>query len=143
MSGFEVAGVVFGAIPLVISALEHYKAGKGAVATFFKWRDQLDVLIYRLKVQRCLLHLNLVELLRSAGIEDAIEEDLTEEQCLQILKDSNNEEAVRQYLGVIPYNMFLEVLRRYEVCLTTLAGKLGHIHRPTGVRIKPLTIILD
>lgn len=27
MSGFEVAGVVLGAIPLVISALEHYGDG--------------------------------------------------------------------------------------------------------------------
>ncbi|KAI0966604.1 hypothetical protein F4678DRAFT_466439 [Xylaria arbuscula] len=132
MSGFEVAGVVLGAIPLVISALEHYKAGKGVAATFFKWRDQLDTLICRLKLQQCLLYFHLLELLRDAGVEDAIEEDLTEERCLQILKDSKNEEVVRAYLGAVPYSMFLEVLRRYEACLTTLAVKLGHIHRPTG-----------
>ncbi|KAI1362082.1 hypothetical protein F5Y08DRAFT_341997 [Xylaria arbuscula] len=132
MSGFEIAGVVLGAIPLVISALEHYKAGKGVAATFFKWRDQLDTLICRLKLQQCLLYFNLIELLRDAGVEDAIEEDLTEERCRQILEESKNEEAVRAYLGVVPYSMFLEILKRYETCLTVLARKLEHIHRPTG-----------
>lgn len=29
MSGFEVAGVVLGSIPLLISALEHYSDGAG------------------------------------------------------------------------------------------------------------------
>ncbi|KAJ3578105.1 hypothetical protein NPX13_g2467 [Xylaria arbuscula] len=132
MSGFEIAGVVLGAIPLVISALEHYKAGKGAAATFFKCRDQLDTLICRLKLQQCLLYFNLVELLRDAGVEEAIEEDLTEERCRRILEESKNEEAVRAYLGVVPYSMFLEILKRYETCLTVLARKLEHIHRPTG-----------
>jgi hypothetical protein len=32
MSGFEVAGIVLGAIPLVISALEHY--GEGVSVTY-------------------------------------------------------------------------------------------------------------
>ncbi|KAF4846956.1 hypothetical protein CGCSCA4_v005962 [Colletotrichum siamense] len=36
MSGFEVAGVVLGTIPLVISALEHYKQG---ISTIRKWRN--------------------------------------------------------------------------------------------------------
>ncbi|KAI1116815.1 hypothetical protein F5Y14DRAFT_405323 [Nemania sp. NC0429] len=133
MAGLEVAGVVLGAIPLVISALEHYKAGRGTAATFFKWRDQLDLLIYRLKLQKCLLHLDLLELLRGAGVGAAVEEDLTEEECLQVLRDSNNEQAVREYLGVV-YNMFLDVLGRYETCLTILVEKLGHIHRPAGVK---------
>ncbi|KAI8627474.1 hypothetical protein F5Y19DRAFT_166819 [Xylariaceae sp. FL1651] len=141
MSGFEVAGVVLGAIPLVISALEHYKSGKGAAATFFKWRDQLDTLIYRLKLQRCLLHLYLMELLRDAGVQGAVDNDLTEEECLQILKESTNEKAVRKYLGVV-YDMFLEVLRRYEACLTILAGKLAHIHRPLDANTDDLASIL-
>lgn len=134
MSGLEVAGVVLGAIPLVISALEHYKAGRGTAATFFKWRDQLDILIYRLKLQKCLLHLDLMELLRGAGVDAVVEDDLTEEECLRVLKDSKNEQAVRGYLGLV-YNMFLDVLGRYEACLKILVGKLGHIQRPAGVCI--------
>ncbi|KAJ2991536.1 hypothetical protein NUW58_g2478 [Xylaria curta] len=141
MSGFEIAGVVLGAIPLVISALEHYKAGKGAAATFFKWRDQLDTLIYRLKLQKCLLHLDLMELLRGAGVDDAVEEDLTEEECLRVLRDPNNEQAVREYLGVV-YNMFLEVLGRYEEYLTILAGKLGHIRHPVHTEDDDLAALL-
>ncbi|KAI0147706.1 hypothetical protein GGR57DRAFT_242858 [Xylariaceae sp. FL1272] len=132
MSGFEIAGVVLGAIPLVISALEHYKAGKGPAATFFKWRDQLDTLIFRLKLQKSLLHLDLLELLRSSRIEEALEQDLTEEECLKVLRDPGNGKAVQESLGLI-YETFLEVLRRYEACLVTLAEKLAHIQGPPGI----------
>ncbi|KAJ8132384.1 hypothetical protein O1611_g1240 [Lasiodiplodia mahajangana] len=141
MSGLEVAGVVLSVIPLVISALEHYKAGKGAAATFLKWRDQLDTLIYRLKLQKCLLHLDLMELLRGAGVESAVEEDPTEEECLRVLRDSKNEQVVQEYLGTV-YNMFIDILGRYEACLTILAEKLSHIHRPAGVKVTRLVDLL-
>lgn len=36
MSGFEVAGIILGSIPLVISALEHYSDG---VRTLKRWRS--------------------------------------------------------------------------------------------------------
>ncbi|KAI1260761.1 hypothetical protein F5Y18DRAFT_431931 [Xylariaceae sp. FL1019] len=131
MSGLEIAGVVLGAIPLVISALEHYKAGKGAAATFFKWRDQLDTLINRLKLQRCLLHLELLELLRSSGIEEAMAEDLSEEECFRVLRDPGNGKAIQESLGLL-YETSLDVFRRYEACLVTLTGKLAHIQGPPG-----------
>lgn len=52
MSGFEVAGVVLGTIPLVISALEHYKQG---ISTIRKWRNydrELRSLIRNLETER-------------------------------------------------------------------------------------------
>ncbi|KAI1773628.1 hypothetical protein F4818DRAFT_452687 [Hypoxylon cercidicola] len=142
MSGFEVAGVVLGAIPLIISALEHYKAGKGVAASFVKWRGQLDTLIFRLKLQRTFFYLQILELLRSAGVEHVVDRlDVTEEECLLILRNSKNGAKVKEYLGLL-YDTFLDVLDRYEKCLKAIAAKLGHIHRPINVAKDDLAAIL-
>lgn len=129
MSGLEIAGLVLGAIPLVISALEHYKGGKGVATSFIKWRGHLDTLIFRLKLQQTLFYLNILELLRLANVvelEDSV--DLTEEECIAILSDAKLGKHLQEYLG--PLNRtFLEVLGRYEICLKTIAGKLGRIRR--------------
>jgi hypothetical protein len=135
MSGFEVAGVVLGVIPLAISALEHYKAGKGTVATFMKFHGQLDTLIYRLKLQRTFFYLHILELLRSAGVREVISRsDISEEECIKLLQNVKNTEEIKEYLGTGHlFDTFHQILARYENCLKTIVSKLGHIKRPPKV----------
>ncbi|KAH7324477.1 hypothetical protein B0I35DRAFT_424275 [Stachybotrys elegans] len=129
MSGLEIAGLVLGAIPLVICALEHYKSGKSTGALMLKWRGQLDVLISRLKAQRLRFYFDIMELLRLAEVSQVVDRvDLTEEECLIILQDAKKGEKVQQYLGFL-HAQFLEVLGRYEDCLKTIAKELRHIRR--------------
>ncbi|KAI8259093.1 hypothetical protein K4K56_006812 [Colletotrichum sp. SAR 10_98] len=52
MSGFEVAGVVLGTIPLVISALEHYKQGISTIRTWRNYNRELRILILSLETER-------------------------------------------------------------------------------------------
>ena len=133
MSGFEVAGVVLGVIPLAISALEHYKAGKGVASSFLKWRGLLDTLIFRLKLQKTFFYLQILELLREARVPDLDDRiDLTEEECVIILRSVKTGEEVQEYLGGL-YTTFQDVLERYEACLKTIVAKLGHIQRLPGV----------
>ncbi|KAF7534816.1 hypothetical protein G7054_g5932 [Neopestalotiopsis clavispora] len=142
MSGFEIAGVVLGVIPLIITALEHYKAGKGAAAAFIKWGGQLDQLIFRLKSQRTIFYLHMEELLRHAGIEEVVDRiDLTEEECVAILRNTRVAHEIQEYLGSV-YELVEEILRRYEECLKTLARKLSHIRRPENVKQDDLVAIL-
>ncbi|KAK7701650.1 hypothetical protein SLS64_010098 [Diaporthe eres] len=125
MSGFEICGVVLGVIPLVISALEHYKAGKGVAATFVKWRGHLDTLIFRLKLQNTFFYLQIRELLREAQVAQLEGQiDLTEEQCMAVFRDKQTGEEIREYLGPL-YDTFMEVLGRYELCLKTIVAKIG------------------
>lgn len=42
MSGIEVAGVILGALPLIIPALENYNGSLEATVAFFKWKGQLS-----------------------------------------------------------------------------------------------------
>lgn len=129
MSGIEICGVVLGVIPIVISALERYKAGKGAAAVFVKWRGHLDTLIFRLKLQNTFFYLQIRELLREAQVAQLEGQiDLTEEQCLAVFSDKQACEEVQEYLGPL-HDTFMEVVSRYELCFKTIVAKIGHIRR--------------
>lgn len=137
MSGLEICGVVLGVIPLVISALEHYKAGKGAAAAFVKWRGHLDTLIFRLKLQNTFFYLQIRELLREAQVAQLEGQiDLTEEQCMAVFRDKQTGEEVKEYLGPL-HDTFVEVVGRYELCLKTIVTKIGHIRRFPNVSPAP------
>jgi hypothetical protein len=55
MSGFEVAGVVLGSIPLVISTLEHYRDGLRTIQRWRKYERELQSLIRNLETERAKL----------------------------------------------------------------------------------------
>ncbi|TDZ68005.1 hypothetical protein CTRI78_v002463 [Colletotrichum trifolii] len=78
MSGFEVAGVVLGSIPLLISALEHYQQG---ISSIRKWRNydrELRSLIRNLETERVrfqdVCEKLLVGLVPSSQIESMVEQ---------------------------------------------------------------------
>lgn len=62
MSGLEVVGLVLGSIPLVISALEHYRDGIYAVRIWRRYVIELASIIRQLRVQQCIL-MNICEIL--------------------------------------------------------------------------------
>ncbi|KAF2715052.1 hypothetical protein K504DRAFT_365978 [Pleomassaria siparia CBS 279.74] len=51
MSGIEVAGLVLGAIPLIISAMESYNEGLDPVKSFMNWKGELPQFIRKLRNQ--------------------------------------------------------------------------------------------
>jgi hypothetical protein len=135
MSGFEIAGIVLGTIPLVIAALEHYRAGKGVASSFIKWHGHLDTLVFRLKLQHTFFYLQIRDLLRESGVAEVIGcDDLREEDCITLLRDPKTGVELREYFGPL-YETFLEILERYETCLRTISGKLGHLRRIPNVSL--------
>jgi len=131
MSGFEIAGVVLGAIPLIISALEHYQSGKSAASALVQWRGQLDRLIFRLKLQETIFHLEAVELLRAARVPELLGGgNPTRDECVAILSSSETGKKMQGFLGPLClYDMLLEILERYENCLKKIVAKIRHIRR--------------
>jgi hypothetical protein len=65
MSGIEVVGLVLGAIPLAISALEHYKEGIDVISDFRNYRSILKSLKTKLSIQEELFRGTLQRLLLS------------------------------------------------------------------------------
>ena len=133
MSGLEIAGIVLGAVPLVISALERYKTGQSTLAAMIKYQGQLDRLLYQLKVQQTVFYFDILQLLRNAAIEEVEDRtDISPEDCLSILQNNKNGGRLQEYLG-IHYGTFLDILQRYEDCLKKIAKKLKHIQRLPNV----------
>lgn len=132
MSGAEVAGLVLGALPLLISALEHYKSGVGSVAAMLKWRGLLDTLIFRLKTQRTLFYLNVMILLRAAGFDDM--ELQKESDCYKKLLEGDTSKKLKEYLD-FTYDTFEQTVLRYEKCIKLLVKKLSNIKRLPKVSV--------
>ncbi|KAH6641213.1 hypothetical protein F5144DRAFT_506286 [Chaetomium tenue] len=129
MSGFEIAGVVLGAIPLVISALENYRSGKGAARAFLKWRGDLNILISRLKRQHMLFSFDTRKLLVVANVDDPDGRvDYTEMECVELLSKKGTENKIRSFLATF-YGLFLDTLKAYESCLKRIVRKIRHIQR--------------
>ncbi|KAH7133179.1 hypothetical protein B0J13DRAFT_626194 [Dactylonectria estremocensis] len=101
MSGLEVAGVVLGVLPLVITALSAYKQGKGVLASLRKFRGLLDDLIHQLQTQKTAFYLDILDLLREARVPGILQcgGDPTEETCANILLDAKTGTQVHDYLG--------------------------------------------
>ncbi|KAJ4362737.1 hypothetical protein N0V95_001339 [Ascochyta clinopodiicola] len=63
MSGLEVAGIVLAALPLIISALEHYTDGIKGVKRYYRYRTDLQSLIDAVKTQKVIFGDTLEQLL--------------------------------------------------------------------------------
>lgn len=138
MSGFEIAGIVLGALPFVISALERYQSDRSTLASIIKYRGQLTKLLDRLKDQQRAFYFEILDLLRSAEIEEVEDRtDISPEDCLMILQNTKNEHQLQEYLGIY-HDDFIGILRRYEECLKKIARKLRHVRRLPDVCIATL-----
>lgn len=130
MSGFEIAGVVLGAIPLIIEAVKGYKAGRNDAAVFIKWRGLLDQLLGKLEFQRFSFYMSIRNLLQAAGIETTKNDH---DACRKALDRPENQSLLTEYLGSAIYP-FEQIVRNQEAYLKQLASKLSGIRRVPGVR---------
>ncbi|KAH6960033.1 hypothetical protein BKA56DRAFT_624055 [Ilyonectria sp. MPI-CAGE-AT-0026] len=74
MSGFEVAGIVLGSIPLVVSALEYYMKGLGTLQNFRSYKRVLKSLILTLDTEHVSLQNVCEKLLVGIAPQTCIEE---------------------------------------------------------------------
>ncbi|KAI1758864.1 hypothetical protein GGR53DRAFT_198094 [Hypoxylon sp. FL1150] len=141
MSGFEIAGVILGAIPLAISALQNYKAGKGAWHTLKMYHGEVHDLIENLKTQRFHFRMHIHNLLKDAGVEKAIQGDLSEEECACVIQTEQTKGKVAEYFGEM-LGGFLDVLGKHERCLKEIVLKLKNISRTSKAEKDDLAAII-
>lgn len=131
MSGIEVAGLVLGALPLVVSALDGYKtAGNAFKRLTWKWRYEIGCLSRCVKTQLVLYRNSLRILLAAAG------EDLP---AGSNPADLLAQPAVQQRLGryleeADTFEVFQDVVERYKSSLDVLIQRLGHVQKGSQVR---------
>jgi len=129
MSGVEAAGFVLAALPLLISALEHYRAGYGPLRNWWKFRKAYSQCYQNISIQKTLFEENLEQLLAPL-VED-------EDQLAMLLekpgghgwKDPNLEERLKKRMPK-SYDLYLGVMEDMNDVVEKLGNELGI----TGVR---------
>lgn len=123
MSGIEVVGIILGAVPLAISAMEHYEDTRRAVGTFHKIRRAHRKDLGKLKDCQLKFKLNMKELLLPL-LEDDMVTRVEYEQLLvnpggSGWREDHVDEALLHRLGEC-HERYIEILRDMEETLALL-----------------------
>lgn len=124
MAGIEVAGIVLGAIPLVISGLEHYAEGVSTIRIMFNAPSEFKSLSRRLRVEQKIFK-NSIELL----LHDCISDDqllanlMSDTADSKLWSDPDVERALRQKLQS-SYSVYLDTMTSLETTLMEFRNRL-------------------
>ncbi|KIW11456.1 hypothetical protein PV08_10756 [Exophiala spinifera] len=96
MSGIEVAGLILGALPILIDGLASYRKGLKSLRRGFQRRKLVEELTCTLTVQVKILEELLRFILNNSGYETP---ETLSTKSLEILRDSDVQNAIARYLG--------------------------------------------
>ena len=123
MSGIEVAGLILGAVPLIISALEHYKKTRETWRNFRQKSLYIDQLTEALEEQKVLIETDLRLILRAAGFEEADKSSMRAHAYLDLLQRPDVIFEIALYLGDI-YEPYRKALYRCQSRLVEISKNL-------------------
>ncbi|KAK7711995.1 hypothetical protein SLS64_005266 [Diaporthe eres] len=96
MSGIEVAGLVLGALPLVLKSVDAYRDGFRRFGTTFNKRKHVEKLARALLLQQRTLEELIKSVVLASGCEDVLALD---DDPVGYLKSPDVQEQVEEYLG--------------------------------------------
>lgn len=134
MSGLEVVGVVLGAIPLIVAALDRYKTTSQRLFLFRHKEPFIDQLIQALNEQRFFIETDLLLTLRATHLE---EEDITDLICKphpNLFQHPDISDAVSQYLGD-GYGPYQNAVTKCESALEDIVKDIGGLMSDSQVRV--------
>lgn len=133
MSGIEIAGLVLGALPLIFSAIEHYKSGLDGPMAFFRWAGLLEKAVEELWIQYTYYEITLKTLLKDIKTTSELEEMMSAPDS-PLWKDQDLEAELKIRLGNA-YGVFVHTTKQIESQLESLAKSLNIDKRYVGARI--------
>ncbi|KAK6501617.1 hypothetical protein TWF481_009452 [Arthrobotrys musiformis] len=125
MSGIEIAGLVLGAIPLVISALEHYEDIIGPVKAFTKYRGELGHAIRELRNHHTSFEQSIEVLLRPITTDQELSA-MIDNTDSDLWQDPDIDHQLKKSLGRA-YAPYMENVNYVQKILTTIASKLENL----------------
>jgi hypothetical protein len=123
MSGLEVAGVVIGALPLVISALEHYAKGVNTAKRYWRFKTELRSLILQISTERGIFVNTLEQLLTGIVRTEHMAELISDSQS-DTWRTSDVDKKLRDRLRDA-YDVYLDNMKGMEVALKMIGEKLA------------------
>src|SRR6187551_3514573 len=123
MSGIEVVALVLGTLPLLISALEHYKEGTSRVKRWWKYGKELDFLLMDLDPQFEIYRGICETLLSKIGVEPSEIMRLLEEPGGEEWRNPELGRAMEKFLGH-SYPSYLNTMDKMNRAITHLKQRL-------------------
>ena len=123
MSGIEIAGIVLAALPIIISALEHYESGLDRARSFFKWGDVLEKALRELWIQHSYFELTLRNLLASIASLPQINEMMVD-PLSPLWQSQELSEALEEKLGPA-HKVYVHLVQEIGTQLKTLSNHLN------------------
>lgn len=133
MSGIEAAGLVLGAIPLVVAGLKSYVEGVATVKRYFRYKNELKSLLRGLTTEYDIFRNSCEELLEGLAqphemtiLLEKPGEGLWKDPVIQQKLKGRLQEA---YLGYIEtMNAMESAVMDFQMRLKLKDGKVGHVH---------------
>lgn len=122
MSGLEVAGLVLGSIPLVISALEHYKEGLRSVQIWRKYAREINSLTRQLRMQHNILTNVCETLLEDLGLGSRVDA-MIEAPFGPMWQDADTRQKLRRRLHR-DFNLFEDTVKDMGEAIDEVKKKL-------------------
>ncbi|KAF2012655.1 hypothetical protein BU24DRAFT_411993 [Aaosphaeria arxii CBS 175.79] len=122
MSGVEVAGLVLGALPLVIAAIESYNEGLDPIKSMMRWERQLPQLIRKLRNEHVHFAQTMRQLLEPITDEFELDEMLSEPSG-RLWKDHDMAEKLRDKLQE-SFMAYQATINEIETIMKEIARKL-------------------
>ncbi|KAF4458841.1 hypothetical protein FALBO_14412 [Fusarium albosuccineum] len=123
VSGFEVAGIVLGSLPLLISAIENYESNLDRATAFFKWKDELATALRKLWYQRSLFEMTLRNILKDIASGPEIEEMIADPRH-ELWKSPDLTQSLEHRLKSA-YRPYIFTVGEMRSCMKRLAGHLN------------------
>ena len=124
MSGIEIAGLVLGAFPLFISALEHYRETAEVFEDWWQIKKEYKKCKNEIKVQELAFEGNLERFLLPLVVEDEEIEALIAEPGGSRWQDHEMEEKLKSRLPR-SYDLFLDTIHDIQDTMDKLGEELG------------------
>ena len=122
MSDIEVAGLIFGAFPLVITGLEHYAEGVSTIRVMFSYPSEFRGLSRRLMVEQRIFW-NTMELLLLDIVEDRLLIRLLANVGGETWSDPEIDKALQRKLDS-SYRVYVEIIKSIHEKLKQFKDRL-------------------
>ncbi len=138
MAGIEVAGLILGGIPLVISAMEHYADTVSTLGRYRRYKLELETLINILETERVKL-MNTFEKLLVGIVPNGKIENIIENPFGKSWKDDEVHAKIRERLWE-SFTVFEKTVNNVHAAIQEMKSRLGL--QPDGKVSAPLYLSL-
>lgn len=125
MSGFEIAGIVLGSIPLLISGLEHYRNGLETIGSMVQYVEVVNNILVSVSTDLAIYRQSCEAVLRRLILPENILDELLHKRSSRAWEDEGLAVQIKKQFGSSSeYNTYLQAVVRLNKRIDKLRSKL-------------------